>query len=49
MAKVPQELAKSMKVAYEQRQSEKKTKKLIYIGGAVAILGVASYFIFKKK
>ena len=31
MAKVPQEFAKSMKVAYEQRQSEKKTKKLISV------------------
>jgi hypothetical protein len=49
MAKVPQELATSMKVAYEKRQSEKKRKKLIYIGSAVAVVGIASYFIFKKK
>ena len=49
MAKVPQELATSMRVAYEKRQSYKKRNKLMYIGGAVAILGVASYFIFKNK
>jgi len=48
MAKVPQELATSMRVDYEKREADKKRKKLIYIGGAVAVVGIASYLMFKK-
>jgi|TARA_R110000772_G_scaffold44282_1_gene101902 D-alanyl-lipoteichoic acid acyltransferase DltB (MBOAT superfamily) len=52
MAKVPEELANKMRESYLVRQDEKKAKKklkIIYIGGAVVILGIVSYFIFKKK
>ncbi len=30
-------------------EAKRKRKKLMYIGGAVAVVGIASYFIFKKK
>lgn len=47
---VPQKFETTMKkAAYEKKQSDKKRKKLIYIGSAVAVVGIASYFIFKNK
>jgi hypothetical protein len=51
MAKVPEELANKMRAAYlvkEEEKQAKKLKKIIYIGGAVVILGIVSYFIYKR-
>lgn len=39
---------KAVKIA-PQVEAKRKRKKLMYIGGAVAVVGIASYFIFKKK
>ncbi len=47
MAKLPQAEADRRKAVFQKEQKEKKNKKLMYIGGAVLIVGIVVY-LFRK-